>query len=158
MILDGANVEIRDEVGADNIFIFGMTTDEVAQTYAGGYNPWVYYDTNTELRQTLDMLRDGYFSPGDSERFKPVFEALTYHGDHYRLLADYASYIACQDQVIHGPELIILLDGAGATVLAIGSGDWRWADLLKPAHERTTYSVSSAIGRGPPSRPAIRRP
>ena len=97
--LDGANVEIRDEVGADNIFIFGMTTDEVAQTYAGGYNPWVYYDNNTELRQTLDMLRDGYFSPEDNDRFKPVFEALTYHGDHYRLLADYASYIACQDQV-----------------------------------------------------------
>jgi starch phosphorylase len=97
--LDGANVEIRDEVGADNIFIFGMTTDEVAQTYAGGYNPWVYYDNNAELRQTLDMLRDGYFSPEDSERFKPVFEALTYHGDHYRLLADYASYIACQYKV-----------------------------------------------------------
>jgi len=45
------------------------------------------------------MLRDGYFSPGDSERYKPVFEALTYHGDHYRLLADYASYVACQGQV-----------------------------------------------------------
>ncbi|MDO8285679.1 MAG: glycogen/starch/alpha-glucan phosphorylase [Rhodoferax sp.] len=105
--LDGANVEIRDEVGADNIFIFGMTTDEVAQTHAGGYNPWVYYDTNAELRQTLDMLRDGYFSPGDSERYKPVFEALTYHGDHYRLLADYASYIACQDQVgqLYGDSL-----------------------------------------------------
>ena len=69
-----------------------------------------------------------------------------------------AAPIACQDQVIHGPELIILLDGAGATVLAIGSGDWRWADLLKPAHERTTYSVSSAIGGGTPLRPAIRRP
>ena len=97
--LDGANVEIRNEVGAENIFIFGMTTDEVAQTYAAGYNPWTHYDSNAELKQTLDMLRDGYFSPEDRDRYKPVFDTLTYHGDHYLLLADYASYIACQEQV-----------------------------------------------------------
>ena len=97
--LDGANVEIRNEVGPENIFIFGMTTDEVAQTYAAGYNPWTHYDTNAELKQTLDMLRDGYFSPEDRDRYKPVFDTLTYHGDHYLLLADYASYIACQEQV-----------------------------------------------------------
>jgi starch phosphorylase len=97
--LDGANVEIRNEVGPENIFIFGMTTDEVAQTYAAGYNPWTHYDSNAELKQTLDMLRDGYFSPEDRDRYKPVFDTLTYHGDHYLLLADYASYIACQEQV-----------------------------------------------------------
>ena len=97
--LDGANVEIRNEVGAENIFIFGMTTDEVAQTYSAGYNPWTHYDSNAELKQTLDMLRDGYFSPEDRDRYKPVFDNLTYHGDHYLLLADYASYIACQEQV-----------------------------------------------------------
>jgi starch phosphorylase len=97
--LDGANVEIRSEVGPENIFIFGMTADEVAQTYAAGYNPWVHYDSNAELKQTLDMLRDGYFSPEDRDRFKPLFDTLTYHGDHYLLLADYASYIACQEQV-----------------------------------------------------------
>jgi starch phosphorylase len=97
--LDGANVEIRDDVGPDNIFIFGMTTDEVAQTYAGGYNPWVHYDNNAELKQTLDMLRDGYFSPEERDRYKPVFDTLTYHGDHYLLLADYSSYIASQEKV-----------------------------------------------------------
>ena len=97
--LDGANVEIRNEVGPDNIFIFGMTADEVAQTRSKGYNPWDFYDSNADLRQTLNMLRDGYFSPEDRERFKPVFDALTYHGDHYMLLADYASYIACQEKV-----------------------------------------------------------
>ena len=97
--LDGANVEIRNEVGPDNIFIFGMTADEVAQTRSKGYNPWDFYDGNADLRQTLNMLRDGYFSPEDRERFKPVFDALTYHGDHYMLLADYASYIACQEKV-----------------------------------------------------------
>ena len=97
--LDGANVEIRNEVGTDNIFIFGLTADEVAQTRATGYNPWTHYDQNAELKQTLDMLRDGYFSPTERDRYKPVFEALTYHGDHYLLLADYASYIAAQERV-----------------------------------------------------------
>ena len=76
-----------------------MTADEVSQLRAAGYNPWVHYDGNAELRQALDMLRDGYFSPEDRDRHKPVFDQLTYHGDHYLLLADYASYIDCQDRV-----------------------------------------------------------
>ena len=99
--LDGANIEIRNEVGAENIFIFGMTTEEVAQLRAGGYNPWQYYDSNPELKQALDMINNGYFSPDDHARFKPVFDALTRDGDHYLLLADYAAYIACQQQVEH---------------------------------------------------------
>ncbi|MDO8788176.1 MAG: glycogen/starch/alpha-glucan phosphorylase [Sulfuritalea sp.] len=97
--LDGANVEIRNEVGAENIFIFGMTADEVARTQAAGYNPWLHYDGNGELKQTLNMIRDGYFSPEDGDRYKPVFDSLTAQGDHYLLLADYASYMACHEQV-----------------------------------------------------------
>ncbi len=97
--LDGANVEMRDEVGAENFFIFGMTTDEVAALYASGHNPWLHYDTNPELRQTLIMLRDGYFCPTERDRYKAVFDTLTYHGDHYLLLADYASYLNCQEKV-----------------------------------------------------------
>lgn len=97
--MDGANVEIHNEVGAENIFIFGMRTHEVAQLAAAGYNPWQYYDNNPELRQALDMINNGYFSPDDHDRFKPVFNALTYHGDRYMLLADYASYIEAQQQV-----------------------------------------------------------
>ena len=97
--LDGANVEIRNEVGAENIFIFGKTTDEVAALVAAGYDPWIHYDNDAQLKQTLDMLRDGYFCPEDRDRYKPVFDSLTYHGDHYLLLADYAAYIACQEKV-----------------------------------------------------------
>jgi starch phosphorylase len=102
--LDGANVEIRNEVGAENIFIFGLTTEEVARTRAAGYNPWDRYNGNGDLKQTLDMLRDGFFSPEDRDRYKPVFDSLTAQGDHYLLLADYAAYIACQEQVgaLHG--------------------------------------------------------
>jgi starch phosphorylase len=99
--LDGANVEMRNEVGPENIFIFGMNADEVAALRTVGHNPWLHYDAMEELKQTLDMIRDGYFSPEDRNRFKPVFDSLTYHGDHYLLLADYASYIACQERVGH---------------------------------------------------------
>jgi starch phosphorylase len=97
--LDGANVELRDEVGEDNIFIFGMTTDEVAALRATGYNPCEIYHSNAELRGVLDMIAGGYFSVGAPDRFRPIVEALTTGGDHFLLLADYASYLACQERV-----------------------------------------------------------
>jgi starch phosphorylase len=97
--LDGANVEIRDEVGDDNIFIFGLTTDEVAALRATGYNPKDYYQANQELREVLDMIGSGFFSLGEPSRFKPIVDSLLEQGDHYLLLADYASYIACQQRV-----------------------------------------------------------
>ena len=97
--LDGANIEIRNEVGEDNIFIFGLTTEEVARVKAGGYQPWDYYHGNGELREVLDMIGSGFFSPDEADRFKPIVDTLLRHGDHYLLLADYASYIACQKEV-----------------------------------------------------------
>lgn len=97
--LDGANVEMRAEVGADNIFIFGMTVDEVAGRRAAGYQPWDVYHADAELRQALDMMASGYFSADSPSRFRPLFDALTAGGDHFMVLADYASYVACQDQV-----------------------------------------------------------
>jgi len=97
--LDGANIEIREEVGDDNIFIFGLNADEVSALQADGYDPWDFYNSNPELKQTLDMIANGYFSPDDPNRFRPVFNALTSFGDHFLLLADYASYIACQERV-----------------------------------------------------------
>jgi len=97
--LDGANVEIRNEVGEDNIFIFGLTADGVAELRAGGYRPADYYQANGELRQAIDMIGSGYFSPEEPGRFKPIVDNLLANGDHYLLLADYASYIACQAQV-----------------------------------------------------------
>ncbi len=97
--LDGANIEIREEVGDDNIFIFGLNADEVSALQADGYDPWYFYNSNAELKQTLDMIANGYFSPDDQNRFRPIFDALTSFGDHFLLLADYASYIACQERV-----------------------------------------------------------
>jgi starch phosphorylase len=95
---DGANMEIMEEVGRDNIFIFGASTRQVKDLQAAGYRPQDYYSRNQELRQTIDMIGDGTFSPGDHGLFKPIVEALL-GLDSYLLLADYASYIECQEAV-----------------------------------------------------------
>jgi starch phosphorylase len=97
--LDGANIEMSEEVGRENIFIFGLTATEVSALQESGYNPWDHYNTDAELRETLDMIGGGYFSPDQPGRFRPIVDALTGYGDNYLLLADYAAYIACQERV-----------------------------------------------------------
>ena len=97
--MDGANIEIHNEGGADNIFIFGLSTDEVANLRTHGYRPWDYYHGNSELSQVIDMIGNGYFSPEDPARFTAIVDNLLDHGDHYLLLADYASYIEAQKAV-----------------------------------------------------------
>ncbi len=97
--LDGANVEMRREVGADNFFIFGMTTEEVAARRAAGYDPAALAATLPELQQALDMIAGGAFSHGDTDQFRSVRDAILLGGDPYFVVADYASYVACQDRV-----------------------------------------------------------
>jgi starch phosphorylase len=94
--LDGANIEIREEVGEDNFFLFGLKTEEVYNLKAQGYNPHTYYESNKSLRKVLEMIRTGFFSPDEPDLFKPIFDALVFH-DEYMLLADYQSYIDSQD-------------------------------------------------------------
>lgn len=96
--LDGANVEMMEEVGEDNIFIFGLTTGEIADLREKGYNPRDYYNRDAELKRALDMIAGGAFSPALPELFRPITDALLYQGDHYMVLADYASYVARQDR------------------------------------------------------------
>jgi len=96
--LDGANVEIREEVGAENFFLFGLTVEEVGALKADGYQPMDYYQNNDELRGAIDLIRSGHFSHGDQELFRPLIDSLLYH-DEYLLFADYQSYIDCQEQV-----------------------------------------------------------
>ncbi|ARV17245.1 Maltodextrin phosphorylase [Curvibacter sp. AEP1-3] len=97
--LDGANVEILENVGADNIFIFGLTTPQVAATRAAGYQPRAIAEGNPELTVVLEAIRDGVFSPDEPGRFQSIYDLLVNWGDHYLLLADYAAYIAAQEQV-----------------------------------------------------------
>jgi glycogen phosphorylase len=96
--LDGANVEIREEVGAENFFLFGMTAQEVYEKRAYGYSPMDCYHGNAELKLAIDRISSGFFSHGDASIFRPLLDNLLY-SDPYFVLADYAAYIACQDQV-----------------------------------------------------------
>jgi starch phosphorylase len=96
--LDGANVEIREEAGADNFFLFGLTADEVERVKREGYRPAAYADSDAELRTVLDLIAEGRFSRGDREMFRPLVEDLL-QSDPFLVLADYADYVACQDRV-----------------------------------------------------------
>jgi starch phosphorylase len=97
--LDGANIEIRDAVGEENIFICGMTADGVSEMRAHGYRPWDFYHANPELKRAVDMIASGYFNADDPSRYKAVFDTLLTHGDHYFLMADYQSYVSVQNAV-----------------------------------------------------------
>ncbi|HSY03375.1 MAG TPA: glycogen/starch/alpha-glucan phosphorylase [Acidobacteriaceae bacterium] len=96
--LDGANIEIREEVGEENFFLFGLTAEEVERRKQDGYRPREIYEANAELREALDALSSGEFSHGDRGLFAPLVESLL-ERDEYMLLADYQSYIDCQEQV-----------------------------------------------------------
>jgi glycogen phosphorylase len=96
--LDGANVEMRDEVGAENFFLFGLTESEVEKVKSDGYRPADYIDSNDELRAVLDLIAGGAFSHGDTEVFKSLADNLRYD-DPFLVCADFASYLAAQEQV-----------------------------------------------------------
>jgi glycogen phosphorylase len=96
--LDGANIEIRDEVGADNFFLFGLSAPEVYALKNRGYRPMDHYNANQGLRDVIDLIRSGFFSRGDTELFRPLVDGLLYH-DPYLLLADFQSYVDCQSLV-----------------------------------------------------------
>ncbi len=98
--LDGANIEIRDAVGHENFFLFGLTADQVQETKASGYNPRSIYESNAGLREVIDGLASGHFSRGDHELFRPLIDSLL-NSDPYLLFADYQSYIEAQDKVDH---------------------------------------------------------
>ncbi|CAF2485329.1 unnamed protein product [Rotaria sp. Silwood2] len=98
--LDGANVEMAEEVGNDNIFIFGMTVEEVEKREREGYCARHFYENNNELKKAIDQINNGFFSPENPELFHDVVNSLLCdHGDRYMLLADYESYIKSQDRV-----------------------------------------------------------
>ncbi len=97
--LDGANVEIKEEVGDDNIFIFGLTVEEVDELRRAGYNPQTYYHGNAELKRALDQIREGFFSPDNKSLFEPIINALLYEGDYFMVLADYEAYVKEQENV-----------------------------------------------------------
>ncbi|MFZ3047639.1 MAG: glycogen/starch/alpha-glucan phosphorylase, partial [Desulfatirhabdiaceae bacterium] len=97
--LDGANVEIMEEVGKENIFIFGLTADEVVQKKQEGYNSRHYYEGNPDIRKIMDMIGSGYFSPENPRLFDPIIHSLLEGGDYYLVLVDFKSYALTQETV-----------------------------------------------------------
>ncbi len=97
--MDGANIEIREEVGDDNIFVFGLTAHEVESLKSSGkYNPWEYYNRNPEIRQLMSMLESGELRPSEPGYFRPIYDSIM-HGDEYLLLADLESYANAQKKI-----------------------------------------------------------
>jgi starch phosphorylase len=97
--LDGANIEIAEEVGDDNIFIFGLTVDEVYQIKSRGYQPYDYYYANAELKAILDWLDSDYFTPGKPGALSAIKHSVLEGGDPYLVLADYASYSEAHERL-----------------------------------------------------------
>ena len=96
---DGANIEIRQNVGDENIFIFGLKTPEVRALRQSGYQPMRYYENTPALKAVLDAVSGGQFSPDEPGRYRPLVDSLLWGGDHYMLLADFSSYVAAQAKV-----------------------------------------------------------
>jgi starch phosphorylase len=96
--LDGANVEIREEVGAENFFLFGLNTEETVLLQQQGYRPYSYVESNPQLADAIQLISSGHFSNGDTELFRPLVDNLC-QSDPFLVLADYADYIDCQDKV-----------------------------------------------------------
>jgi starch phosphorylase len=97
--MDGANIEMWEEVGDENIFIFGLRAPEVDELRAKGYNPWDYYHKNEKLRKVMDLISLGFFSPEEPQLFRPIFDSLLNGGDRYMVMADFDSYVQCQNTI-----------------------------------------------------------
>lgn len=143
---DGANIEIRDNVGAENMFIFGNTTPQVEAIRKAGYNPRAIYQQNPMLNETLNKIDGGFFSPSERKRYHDLFNSLVNYGDHYLLLADYEDYVATQtrvDQLYLNPaewhrKAILNVAGMGTfssdrTIRDYAIDTWNMGSLLKKA-------------------------
>ena len=97
--MDGANIEIREEVGDENIFIFGLTAPEVESLKASGYDARAEYEKNPALQRIFELINCGFFSPEEPDQFAPIFEAVVEGGDPFMLLKDFDAYVACQERV-----------------------------------------------------------
>ena len=138
--LDGANVEMREEVGPENFFLFGLTAQQVADLQRRGYRPRDYYEQNAELKGVLDLINSGFFEPDHPETFRPLIQSLLDH-DPYMLLADFQSYMECQARVSQA-----FLDPDQWTKMAI----LNIAKMGKFSSDRTIREYAAEIWRAAP--------
>ncbi len=138
--LDGANIEMREEVGPENFFLFGLTAQQVSDLQRRGYRPRDYYEQNAELKGVLDLINSGFFEPDHPETFRPLMQSLLDH-DPYMLLADFQSYMECQARVSQA-----FLDPDQWTKMAI----LNIAKMGKFSSDRTIREYAAEIWRAAP--------
>lgn len=96
---DGSNIEMMEEIGDDNFFIFGLKDEDIRSMRIRGYNPWDYYQKNKDLKEIIDMIENGYFASGNRSVFRPIYDSLMAKGDYYMIMADFESYIKLQNKL-----------------------------------------------------------
>ena len=94
--MDGATVEMAEQIGEENMFIFGLRANEVDALRGRGYNPWDYFNRSPLLRKVMNLINSGFFSPEEPHLFKPLYESLLSGGDRFLVMADFDAYIECQ--------------------------------------------------------------
>ena len=147
--LDGANIEIMEEVGRENFFLFGLETNEVLALRASGYNPGDCLARNDELRQVIEMIADGRFCPEYPELFRPLVDSLLHHGDYFMVLADFDSYARCQEalaETYRDPE-----EWSRKAILNV-------AGMGKFSSDRTIRQYADEIWQVTPIQPQHRKP
>jgi starch phosphorylase len=145
--LDGANIEIRDAVGHENFFLFGLTAEEVAAKKAAGYHPHQIYESNGALREVIDGIGSGHFSRGDRSLFHPLVDSLL-NSDPYLLFADYQSYVDCQDQVCktyRDPEAWSKMSIYNAARMGTFSSDRSIRDYCKDIWNITRFEIGAEL-------------
>ena len=95
--MDGANIEMSEAIGKENMFIFGLTAKQVEKVKRDGYNPYTYYQNDKELKEVIDLISSGFFSPEEPHLFLPIVDLLLKFGDKYLVMADFRSYVECQN-------------------------------------------------------------
>ena len=137
--LDGANIEIKDNVGQENVFIFGLTAEEVEGTHRAGYDPWRLYHSDPAIRTALDAIESGMFSPDDPHRFRDVVESLLGGGDRYLVLADFRSYVRTHEAL----EQVYRDSGEWArrSILNVARMGWFSSDRTIAGYAREIWNV-----------------
>jgi starch phosphorylase len=144
--LDGANIEIRERVGAENFFLFGHTADEVRALREQGYEPQRFYDADPELREAVDMIASGSFSRGDRETFRPLVESLMGR-DEYLLFADFPSYMECQTEA--GQAYAAGRSWTRMSILNVARSGWFSSDRSIREYCAKIWRVTPGAARSP---------
>lgn len=145
--LDGANIEIRDAVGSENFFLFGHKAEEIAALFNQGYNPWDYFNGNGQLKQALEMISNGYFSPQNPGLFQPLVDSLLNGGDRYAVLADFASYVETQaavDALYGNPQ-----QWAKQAVLNVARAGYFSSDRTIMEYAKLIWGVEPVVSSNP---------